>query len=97
MKKILAVILAVMVLGMVSTVDVSAKKRPKAKARTTKVKKSTKSKGRICPKCHGTGIYVPYYEVAYGCPNCGGRGSAETNRMGVIRVDKGLVKGRGRI
>ncbi len=97
MKKVFAVILAVMVLGMVSTVDVSAKKRPKAKARTTKVKKSTKSKGRICPKCHGTGIYVPYYEVAYGCTRCGGSGSAETTRMGEIIVSHGLVKGRGRI
>lgn len=90
-------ILAVMVLGTVSTVDVSAKKRPKAKARTTKVKKSTKSKGRICPKCLGTGIYQEHFYTIYGCTRCGGSGYAETSRMGDIIENHGFRKGRGRI
>ena len=97
MKKVLAVILAVMVLGMVSTVDASAKKRSKAKARTTKVKKSTKSKGRICPKCLGTGIYQEHFYTIYGCSRCGGSGYAETSRMGDIIENHGFRKGRGRI
>ncbi len=97
MKKVFAVILAVMVLGMVSTVDVSAKKRPKAKARTTKVKKAKKSKGRICPKCLGTGIYQEHFYTIYGCTRCGGSGYAETSRMGDIIENHGFRKGRGRI
>ena len=97
MRKVLAVILAVMVLGMVSTVDVNAKKKPKAKARTTKVKKATKSKGRICPKCLGTGIYQEHFYTIYGCSRCGGYGSAETSRMGIIKENHGFHKGRGRI
>ena len=97
MKKFLVVILAVMVLGMVSTVDVNAKKRPKAKTRTTKVNKAKKGKGRICPKCLGTGIYQEHFYTIYGCSRCGGRGSAETSRMGIIKQDHGFVKGRGRI
>ena len=115
MKKVLAVLLAVMVLGMFSTVDVSAKKRNSTKARTTKVKSHKKNKGnkgksKVCPKCHGVGIYYPgkayvggerpyiYGDVAYGCTRCGGRGYAEiTDGMGVIEVDHGLVQGSGRI
>ena len=97
MRKVLAVILAVMVLGMVSTVDVNAKKRPKAKARTTKVKKATKSKGRICPKCLGTGIYQEHFYTIYGCSRCGGYGWADTDRMGQIEKNHGFHKGRGRI
>lgn len=97
MRKVLAVILAVMVLGMVSTVDVNAKKKPKAKARTTKVKKATKSKGRVCPKCHGGGVIQNYFDRVDGCSRCGGHGWAECSRMGAVRKDHGLVKGRGRI
>ena len=114
MKKVFAVLLAVMVLDMFSTVEVSAKKRSSSKARTTQVKSHKKNKGnkgksKVCPKCHGVGIYYPnmfyfsnektfYGDVAYGCTRCGGRGSAEiTDGMGAVKVDHGLVPGSGRI
>lgn len=93
MKKLLAVFLAVMVLGMFSTVDVSAKKRFSAKVHTTKVKshkngKSRNGGSRVCPKCNGAGMIYPnlkcdgmgrtvYDKYAYGCKRCGGRGYAE--------------------
>ena len=87
MKKLLAVFLAVMVLGMFSTVDVSAKKRFSAKVHTTKVKSHKKGKSRnggsrVCPKCNGAGMIYPnlkyddmgrtvYDKYAYGCKRCG--------------------------
>ena len=99
MKKVLAILLAVMVLGMFSTVDVSAKKRTRSKARTTKVKKSKGN--RTCPSCKGSGEIWIYsgWGVGHikGCTRCGGSGYAVTDRMGEIMDNHGLRRGRGRI
>lgn len=104
MKKFLAVILAVMVLGMLSTVDMSAKKRTSTKTRTTLVSKGRCTKcggsGKVkCGRCGGKGYTVKkgygddgYYTDFHGCSKCGGYG---------IKYDVGYEapyrKGSGRI